>query len=190
MPGCPANQPTNEEGLTPQKIAKTEGFKDAMKELKKLTTFQDKIERGAKPKGSAEDWAVRVSIDRTPTHAHTCTPTHPPTPPPHTHTQLYDWVQVNRQVVTDVLKEQDPDKSGVIPTQQFTTSLEGIGIPLQSEEFEKLIRVYDKKGEGKLNYDDFLTEQKYIHAVSINTLNLGNSNTMQECTYSYRFTRI
>ena len=91
-------------------------------------------------------------------------------------------MQVNRQVVTDVLKEQDPDKSGVIPTQQFTSSLEGIGIPLQSEEFEKLIRVYDKKGEGKLNYDDFLTEQKYIHAVSINTLNLGNSITMQECT--------
>jgi len=45
--GCPANQGTNEEGLTPQKIAKAEGFKDSMKELKKLTTFQDKVERGA-----------------------------------------------------------------------------------------------------------------------------------------------
>lgn len=60
MPGCPANQPTNGEELTPQKIAKNEGFKDAMKELKKLTTFQDKIEQGAKPKGFAEAWAVKV----------------------------------------------------------------------------------------------------------------------------------
>lgn len=58
--GCPANEPTNDEGPTPQKLAKTEGLKDAMKELKKLTTFQDKVERGAKPKGYAEPWAVQV----------------------------------------------------------------------------------------------------------------------------------
>lgn len=59
-PGCPTNN-ENEEGLTPQKLAKQEGLKDAMKELKKLTTFQDKIARGAKPKGAAEPWAVQVS---------------------------------------------------------------------------------------------------------------------------------
>ena len=58
--GCPANE-ANEEGLTPQKIAKTEGFKDAMKEAKKLSSFQDKAARGAKPKGFAEPWCVRVS---------------------------------------------------------------------------------------------------------------------------------
>lgn len=32
-----------------------------MKELKKLTTFQDKAARGAKPKGFSEAWAVMVS---------------------------------------------------------------------------------------------------------------------------------
>lgn len=26
--------------------------------------------------------------------------------------------------------------------------------------------MYDKKGEGSMSYDDFLSEQKYIHAVS------------------------
>ncbi len=31
-----------------------------MKEIKKLTTFQDKVARGTKPKGYAEPWAVRV----------------------------------------------------------------------------------------------------------------------------------
>jgi len=33
-----------------------------MKELKKLTTFQDKVARGSKPKGYAEPWAVQVRI--------------------------------------------------------------------------------------------------------------------------------
>ena len=60
--GCPANEATTDEAaLTPQKIAKAEGYKDVMKELKKLTTFQDKVDRGAKPKGFSEPWAVRVS---------------------------------------------------------------------------------------------------------------------------------
>ena len=31
-----------------------------MKELKKLTSFQDKIARGARPKGAAEPWAIQV----------------------------------------------------------------------------------------------------------------------------------
>ncbi len=32
-----------------------------MKELKKLTSFQDKVALGAKPKGFSEPWAVKVS---------------------------------------------------------------------------------------------------------------------------------
>lgn len=68
--------------------------------------------------------------------------------------------------MTDLLREQDPTLSGSITTDVFTTTLESIGVPLSSEEMAKLLAVYDKKGEGKLNYDDLLTEQKYIHAVS------------------------
>lgn len=59
--GCPANEATHESGATPQKLAKAEGHKDSMKELKKLTAFQDKVARGAKPKGYAEPWAVQVN---------------------------------------------------------------------------------------------------------------------------------
>lgn len=59
--GCPANE-NNEEGLTPQKIAKNEGTKDAMKELKKLTVYQDKVAKGGKPKGFAEPWAIQVHM--------------------------------------------------------------------------------------------------------------------------------
>ena len=57
--GCPANE-ANEEGLTPGKLAKNEGLKDCMKELKKLTTFEDKVARGTSPKGHAEPWCVQV----------------------------------------------------------------------------------------------------------------------------------
>ncbi len=74
---------------------------------------------------------------------------------------------VNKIAVMDVLRGQDEERSGVIPSDKFTEVLQGIGVPLQSEEFDKLLKVYDKKGEGKLNYEDFLTEQKFIHAVSL-----------------------
>ena len=57
--GCPANE-ENDQGVTPQKHAKQEGHKDAMKELKKLTAFQDKLSRGATPKGAADPWAIQV----------------------------------------------------------------------------------------------------------------------------------
>jgi len=50
----------NGEGNTPQKLAKSLGFKDCMKELKKLTSFQDKILKGGKPKGYAEKWCIQV----------------------------------------------------------------------------------------------------------------------------------
>lgn len=59
--GCPANE-ANNDGVTPQKLAKSEGFKDSMKELKKLTGFQDKIAGGGRPKGFAEPWAIRVRV--------------------------------------------------------------------------------------------------------------------------------
>ena len=52
----------NGEGNTPQKLAKSLGFKDCMKELKKLTSFQDKILKGGKPKGYAEKWCIQVCI--------------------------------------------------------------------------------------------------------------------------------
>ena len=59
--GCPANV-ANDDAITPQKLAKSEGFKDSMKELKKWTGFQDRLARGSKPKGFSEQWAIRVHL--------------------------------------------------------------------------------------------------------------------------------
>ena len=42
-----------------------------------------------------------------------------------------------------------------------------MGVPLQSDDLTSLLAIYDKKGEGVMNYDDYISEQKYIHAVSL-----------------------
>ena len=73
---------------------------------------------------------------------------------------------MNKRVVLDLLKEQNPDKSDVIANELFFSVLEGIGAPLESDAKAKLLTIYDKKGEGKINYDDLFSEQKFVHAVS------------------------
>lgn len=45
-----------------------------------------------------------------------------------------------------------------------------MGAPLESEHLTSLFAIYDKKGEGVMNYDDFISEQKFIHAVSTGIL--------------------
>ena len=79
--------------------------------------------------------------------------------------QLHDWVQVNKKAVHDLLKEQDTAKTDIVTTEQFFSTLEGVGVPLDSDNKGKLLAIYDKKGEGKLNYSDFIAEQKFVHAV-------------------------
>ena len=73
---------------------------------------------------------------------------------------------MNKRVVVELLKEKSPDKSDVITTDEFFSVLEGINAPLDSDSKVKLLAIYDKKGEGKINHDEFITEQKFVHAVS------------------------
>ena len=73
---------------------------------------------------------------------------------------------MNKRVVVELLKEQNQEQPDVITTDQFFSVLEGIGAPLDSDSKVKLLAIYDKKGDGKINYDDFITEQKFVHAVS------------------------
>lgn len=42
-------------------------------------------------------------------------------------------------------------------------------VPLSEEQWENFLRIYDKKGEGSINWDDILSDHKYVHAVSINS---------------------
>ena len=74
---------------------------------------------------------------------------------------------MNKKVLVDLFKEQDTAKSEVITTEQFFSVVEGIAAPLDSDNKVKLLAIYDKKGEGKINYTDFVTDQKFVHAVRL-----------------------
>lgn len=44
--------------------------------------------------------------------------------------------------------------------------MKGIDAPLNEEQWENFLKIYDKKGEGSINWDDILSDHKYVHAVS------------------------
>ena len=79
--------------------------------------------------------------------------------------QLFDWLQTNKHTVFTILKENPSNKEGVLPTEVFQTLLRELGVFLSDEEWVKLLKIYDKKGGGSLNWEDLLTDHKYVHAV-------------------------
>lgn len=88
---------------------------------------------------------------------------------------------MNKQVVVELLKEKDNEKASVLPKEVFFSVLEEIGAPLESETRAKLQTIYDKKGEGKINYDDLITEQKFVHAVSVCVCVEGEGERLCTC---------
>ena len=73
---------------------------------------------------------------------------------------------MNKRQLLELCREQKTGEGGVITTEAFTSVLHAMGAPLQSEHLTSLFAIYDKKGEGVMNCDDFISEQKFIHAVS------------------------
>ena len=71
-------------------------------------------------------------------------------------------------MVWESLKNCVDNKSGVLPVETFKTLVgEGMEAPIGEEDWPKLLKIYDKKNEGVLNWEDLLSDHKYIHAVSI-----------------------
>ena len=79
--------------------------------------------------------------------------------------QLYDWLQCNRYSVYTTLRDDGSNKEGILPTSVFKDLMNGMRVPLSGDEWDKLLKTYDKKGEGSINWNDMLTDHKYIHAV-------------------------
>ena len=84
--------------------------------------------------------------------------------------QLYDWLTMNKLAVKDLLRGFDSENKGSLETEDFFTSMASMAMPLTEEGKAKLLTVYDKKGEGKISYNDLLSDHKYIHAVSGHSL--------------------
>ena len=74
---------------------------------------------------------------------------------------------MNKLAVKEMCLSYDPDVTGTMETEDFFSGLSGMGLPLEDEAKTKLLAVYDKKGEGKMNYTDLQADHKYIHAVSL-----------------------
>ena len=60
----------------------------------------------------------------------------------------------------------DVERKGALETDELFSSLSDLGVPLEEEGRTRLLAVYDKKGSGKISYEDLLADHKYIHAVS------------------------
>ncbi len=80
---------------------------------------------------------------------------------------MFDWLQCNKQLVYYSLKDTTTGDDGVIQCDVFKDILTQCNIPLTEEEWEKLLKIYDKKGEGRMSWDDLLTDHKYVHAVCL-----------------------
>lgn len=73
---------------------------------------------------------------------------------------------VNKISVKEMLRGHDTERTGSLPVVTFMACLSELHIPLSQDSKTKLLAIYDKKGEGVINYDELLSVHKYIHTVS------------------------
>ena len=66
------------------------------------------------------------------------------------------------------LPEEDAKEreAGFLPRDTFLQCLTSVGVPSDEEQLVKLAALHDKAKSGNVNYVEFLSEQKYISAVS------------------------
>lgn len=57
----------------------------------------------------------------------------------------------------------DPDDKGVINKDDFSDSLQGLNAPIEDDEMKKLLTIYDKNRDGKIDFNDFLTGKKFLN---------------------------
>ncbi|XP_072031520.1 ankyrin repeat and EF-hand domain-containing protein 1-like [Amphiura filiformis] len=123
----------NEDSLLPKVIAKSGGFKDAMKEAKKAEKISKKVSGGGKP--PTELWAVR----------------------------LYDWTIEHGAKLQEIFEDKDKDANEVLPIPEFYSVLSDLDAPIDDDSFKALSAAHDKARENVINYSDFLGGKKYVH---------------------------
>ena len=57
-------------------------------------------------------------------------------------------------------------EAGFLPRDAFLHCLTSVGAPFAEDQLVKLAALHDKTKSGNINYAEFLSEQKYITAVS------------------------
>lgn len=103
------------------------------------------------------------------------------TPPSHGRPQQRDLTEDQRLEIKEAFDLFDTDKDGAIDYHELKVAMRALGFDLKKAEVLKLLRDYDKRGEGVMVFDDFLK----ISESSLLSLSLSKG----WCTFLCRKTR-
>ena len=110
-------------------IAKDNGHKDCLKEIKKVERSFGKVGKNNDP------WAI----------------------------SLYDWANERATLIAEMFQKFDPEETGSIPKDVFEEGLKNIDAPVDDDILKKIVPLHDKKRDGNVDYNEFLTGKKYVN---------------------------
>lgn len=73
---------------------------------------------------------------------------------------LYDWVTERQTKLLETFNKYDPEETGKISKDDFIDTLTGMTIPIEDEEFRKIVSIHDK---GTIDYNEFFAGKKYVN---------------------------
>ncbi|KAG5277508.1 hypothetical protein AALO_G00118430 [Alosa alosa] len=123
----------NEEGLLARQIAKDNGHKAAVKELKKAERLHGKFSRPGVPNPN-ETWALA----------------------------LYDWSQEHEVTLRKAFDESGDCIKETVSTETFEAVLQDLKAPVEEYQLHKVILAHDRRREGVININDFFKGLKYL----------------------------
>lgn len=123
----------NEEGLLARQIAKDNGHKAAVKELKKAERLHGKFSRPGVPNPN-ELWALK----------------------------FYDWSQELEVTLRKAFEKSGDSIKETVSKETFETVLENLQAPVDELQLHKVIIAHDRKREGVININDFFKGLKYL----------------------------
>jgi len=121
-------------GNIPKVVAKDNGFKEVLKELKKLERIFNRISKGLPP--PSDPRLVRI----------------------------YDWLQENHDQVLTECKILDTNATNFITVSEFRLVMERTEWPPMDEKtLLEILNKFDKNKNGMIDYNSFLTGKGLIH---------------------------
>ncbi|XP_041721886.1 ankyrin repeat and EF-hand domain-containing protein 1 [Coregonus clupeaformis] len=131
--GCNPKQ-KNQEGLLPRQIAKDNGYKAVVKELKKAERIHGKY---SKPGVSNPNtpWALT----------------------------LHDWSHEHEAALRNAfLDESEAKGTETVSREMFISVLQKLQAPVELDQLHKVVVAHDKRREGLVNISDFFKGLKYL----------------------------
>ena len=77
--------------------------------------------------------------------------------------QLYDWSLARKIKLMELFKKYDPDDTGTIPKDDFIETMMDLKAPVDQGNLAKIVALYDKNKESKIDYSDYFNGKKYVN---------------------------